>query len=140
MSRNFDNPVDHKLDLGLVNYVRHPDNPDYVIFRLQDEKRAEGFQKSLEDENIWFEKSHQDTQQRRYHLFGIHKNDFKKVQRINYAIEGQHRKPFISVAWIRYFLILFSALVIGLAIMGYYKSREKLNSYNDSGILIIPEE
>ena len=26
-----ENPVDHTVDLGLVNYVKHPENPNYVV-------------------------------------------------------------------------------------------------------------
>ena len=140
LRRDFDNPVDHKLDLGLVNYVKHPNNPDYVVFRFGDQQRADDFQKLLEEGSIWFERDEEQSKQRTYHLFGIHKRDFKKVERLNYTVEAANRKPFIPFKGFRYFLILFSAIVMTLAMIGYCKAQQKLASYDDNSVLINPEE
>ena len=40
-----DNPIDNVVDLGLVNYTKHPDNPRYIIYRFADEGRASSFEK-----------------------------------------------------------------------------------------------
>lgn len=131
-----DNPVDHPLDLGLVNYTRHPSNHDYVVFRFPDEGRANSFEEELKRQNIWFERSEEERKQRTYHLFGLHKTDFKKAQSINVAVEGKHKKPFISFAPLRYFVVAFGLIVLILAIVGYCKQQEKLASYDESGVLI----
>lgn len=123
-----DNPVDNIVDLGLVNYVKHPENPNYIVFRFADAGRANSFETELNNLKIWFEKS---EDQGKYILFGIHKNDFKKVEGINYKVEAKHKKPFIPFAALRYGLILFSTIVMILAIMGYCESRKVLNEVNE---------
>ena len=131
-----DNPVDHPIDLGLVNYSRHPENADYIVFRFADEHRATSFETALKEKDIYYETDTHEKKQVTYYLFGIHKNDYKVVQDINYAVEGKHRKPFIPYAGFRWFLILSSATVMLLAILGYCKAQEKLSSSNESAILV----
>lgn len=124
-----DNPIDNIVDLGLVNYVKHPENPNYVVFRFADSNRASSFEEELKKMKIWFEKS---DDQEKYILFGIHKNDFKKAEKINYKVEAKHKKPLIPFAVLRYGLIVFSAIVMILAIMGYCESRKILQQVNEA--------
>ena len=37
-----ENPIEH-LDLGLVNFTKHPSNPDYVVYRFTNEEKAKSF-------------------------------------------------------------------------------------------------
>lgn len=127
-----DNPVDHPIDLGLVNYSRHPSNSQYVVYRFADENRANSFEKALLEKDIQFEKDTHEKKQVTYYLFGIHKNDYKVTEKINFAVEGEHRKPFIPFAAFRWFLILFSTGILFLAIMGYCKAQQKLTSYDET--------
>ena len=127
-----DNPVDNIIDLGLVNYVKHPSDPSYIVFRFPDENRANSFEAELVAAEIWFERSSEQKSTRLFHLFGIHKNDFKKAEKINFRVEGMHKKPLIPFKALRYGLILFSATVMTLAIMGYCESRKKLQSVNEA--------
>jgi hypothetical protein len=131
-----ENPVDHIVALGLVNYVKHPTNQNYVVYRFADEERAKSFEKALLEKEIWHEKSTDDSKSRPYYLFGIHKNDYKKTQVLNFEVEASHKKPFIPFSGLRYGLILFSMTVLILAVMGYCKSQEKLASYNNSDLTI----
>lgn len=128
--RKYDNPVDHKLDLGFVNYVQHPQNSEYIVYRFADEKRANDFEAELIIQKIWFEKGTEEKRSVNYILFGVHKTDFKVAQKINYSVEGKNKKPFIPVAWLRYFLLLFSGIVLTLAIMGYCEAQKKLDVEN----------
>ena len=131
-----DNPIDHPIDLGLVNYTKHPNNPDYVVFRFPDIDRANSFEEYLTNEKIWFEKSSEAHKQRTYYLFGLHKTDFKRAERINLSVEGKHKKPFIPIAGIRWFIVLFGMSMLTLAIVGYCKQQQKLALYDDNGVLI----
>lgn len=131
-----DNPVDHPIDLGLVNYTRHPSDSNYVVFRFPDVDRANSFEEYLVRENIWFERSSEDHKQRTYYLFGLHKNDFKRAERINLLVEGKHKKPFIPIAGLRWLIVLFGMTAITLAVVGYCKQQQKLALYDDSGRLI----
>lgn len=127
-----DNPVDNIIDLGLVNYVKHPSDPSYIVFRFPDENRANSFEAELIEAEIWFERSSEQKSTRLFHLFGIHKNDFKTAEKINFKVEGKHKKPLIPFKALRYGLILFSAIVMTLAIMGYCESRKKLDTVNET--------
>ncbi len=127
-----DNPVDHIVDLGLVNYVRHPSDSAYVVFRFADENRAISFEQELTDANIWFEKGSEQKTTRLFYLFGIHKKDFKKVEKINFKVEALHKKPLIPFKILRYSLLLFSAFVMTLAIVGYCQSQATLKKATES--------
>jgi hypothetical protein len=127
-----ENPVDHTLDLGLVNYVKHPENRNYIVFRLADEDRAEAFEQELITGKIWYEKGDEMKRSRKFILFGIHKNDFNAVQQINYMVEARFKKPFIPFAAFRWALILFSLTVLVLATLGYCEAQRKLETYDTS--------
>lgn len=122
-----ENPVDHTIDLGFVNYVQHPENKNYVVFRFADEKRAVSFEETLVDRKIWFEKGEEEKRNKPYFLFAIHHTDFKKVERINYDVEALHKKPIIPYKGLRWTLILFSSIVLFLAIVGYCKAQNKIS-------------
>ncbi|MDB3906747.1 hypothetical protein N9355_04710 [Crocinitomicaceae bacterium] len=131
-----DNPIDHPIDLGLVNYTKHPSDPDYVVFRFPDVDRADTFEAFLTSEKIWFERSSEAHKQRTYFLFGLHKTDFKRAERLNMKVEGKHKKPIIPIAGLRWFIVLFGMTAITLAIVGYCKQQEKLSLYDEDGRLI----
>ena len=126
-----ENPIDHTIDLGLVNYVKHPSNPNYIVYRFVDPERAASFEWELTELNILFEKSDEEKRGRTYLLFGVHKNDFKLTEKINYRVEAKHKKPFIPVKLIRYPIMILSAIMLTLAIMGYCAQQKTLRSYNN---------
>lgn len=127
-----DNPIDNPIDLGLVNYVRHPENSNYVVFRFTDPNRASSFEQELTSNGIWFEKGEEERRQKTIVLFGIHKQDYKKCERINFTVEAMHKKPMIPFRVLRYSLYLFSAFVLTLAILGYCEAQKKLRTVNKS--------
>ncbi|MBL1278644.1 MAG: hypothetical protein COA33_000085 [Fluviicola sp.] len=136
-----DNPVDHTIiDLGFVNYVQHPTNPNYIVYRFADINRANSFEEALKEQSIWFEKDSEQKRSKEYFLFGIHKRDYKKTEKINYSVEAKHKKPFIPTKFLRYGLMLFSATVMLLAIIGYCKQQNKLSRINETGQLINNEK
>lgn len=127
-----DNPVDHTIDLGLVNYIKHPDNPNYIVYRFADDARANAFEEELIAQKIWYEKGDEMKRTRKFYLYGVHKNDFSAVQQINYMVEGRFKKPFIPFAVFRWGLILFSVSVVVLATLGYCEAQRKLEAYDSS--------
>jgi hypothetical protein len=114
-----DNPIDNIIDLGLVNYVQHPENSNYVVFRFSDPVRAENFEALLIEGAVWYEKGEEEKRSKKYVLFGIHQINYKQVQAINYLVEAKHKKPLIPGRIFRYSLLTFSASVLLLAILGY---------------------
>ena len=128
-----DNPVDHTIiDLGFVNYVQHPTNKNYIVYRFADKNRADSFEIELTNEKIWFEKSITKKRTRDFFLFGVHKNDYNKTQEINYQVEAKHKKPFIPFRFLRWFLMIFSAIVMTIAILGYCNRQKTLESMNQT--------
>ena len=140
MAKQVDNPVDNIVDLGLVNYVQHPTNQNYIVYRFVDPERAATFEKELTAATIWFEKDLESKRQKEYTLYGVHKNDFKRTDKINFKVEGIHKKPLIPFKGFRYFIVLLGLGLITLAIIGYCKQQEKLASYNEDVTLIKNEK
>jgi hypothetical protein len=126
-----ENPVDHTIDLGLVNYVQHPQNPNYIVFRFSDSERAKSFEKTLNEQKIWFEKGEEEKRGKMVQLYGIHKSDYKKVTHINYMVEAQHKKPIIPWKGLRYGIVIGMITLITLAAVGYCKQKETLRLHNE---------
>lgn len=114
-----DSKVENIVDLGLVNYVRHPSNPDYVVYRFADINRAKDFEKELVSNRIKFEKDEQGTKNRTYTLFAVHKNNYERTQRINFLVEAKNRTFLISNKFFRYTLLIISIGTVVLAFVGY---------------------
>ena len=54
--------------------------------------------------------------------FGVHRQAFKAALRINHLLHGRHRAPFIPHSGLRWAMLLFTALMIGLGLMGWMQS------------------
>jgi hypothetical protein len=117
-----DNPVDHPLDLGFVNYVQHPTDKNYVVFRYTDVQRANDFRAGLIEAKITFEEGEGEMRTKTAFLFGVHKRDYKKAQALNYKVEGKNKKFIIPNKYIRSFVVIFGLSVLTLAIVGHCKS------------------
>lgn len=131
-----ENPVDHTLDLGLVNYLQHPSNPSYIVYRFPDKERAASFEIELNNNSIWFEKDEENKRGKVYTLFGVHKNDFKVTEQINFKVEAKHKKPFIPFKGFRFIVLFIGLGLLLLSVIGYCKQQEKLSSYNSSSLTI----
>lgn len=116
-----DNPVEH-FDLGFVNFTQHPENSEYVVFRFADANRAESFRAELEKQKIWFEEAKEEKKRATYLLFGLHKTDYNKGQKINFSVEAKHKKFLIPGKFFRWFVVIFGITMIGLAVIGYFKN------------------
>ena len=131
-----ENPVDHTLDLGLVNYLQHPSNQSYIVYRFPDKERAASFEIELNNNSIWFEKDEENKRGKVYTLFGVHKNDFKVTEQINFKVEAKHKKPFIPFKGFRFIVLFIGLGLLLLSVIGYCKQQEKLSSYNSSSLTI----
>ena len=131
-----ENPVDHTLDLGLVNYLQHPSNPSYIVYRFPDKERAASFEIELNNNSIWFEKDEENKRGKVYTLFGVHKNDFKVTEQINFKVEAKHKKPFIPFKGFRFIVLFIGLGLLLLSVIGYCKQQEKLSSYDSSSLTI----
>lgn len=121
-----ENPIDSSIDLGFVNYVQHPENKNYVVFRFADAERAESFEIELKEHNIWFEKGEEDKRGKMYTLYGLKNKDFKAAEKFNYRVEGKHKKPIIAFAPLRWIILGLSLIAMTLTLVGYCKAQNKL--------------
>ncbi|MDX1444682.1 hypothetical protein [Lishizhenia sp.] len=121
-----DSGVEHLTDLGLVNYVQHPSNKDYIVYRFADINRAKSFENALKKDKIWFEKSEDTPRTKTFYLYGIHKRDNKKVSHLNFTVEAEHRSFLIKNNFLRYFVLLFVTAAVIMACMGYCAHQEVL--------------
>lgn len=103
--------------LKLINFQDHPTNSNKKVFFFKDSLHANYFEVMLIESRISYEKQIDEAGDQTIY-FGIKKTDFKAVQRLNYLTIGHFRKPFIPDKFFRYFIIILSFLVLGLAILG----------------------
>ena len=125
-----ENPIEH-LDLGFVNYTQHPSNPNYVVYRFTDHKRADSFRKLLQQENIDFEEDHEQKKQLTYTLFAIHQKDYKKTMKMNFKVEQKHKKPIIPYRILRWSVVFFGMSIILLSLLSYCKHMEHLKEQTE---------
>lgn len=114
--------LDNKIDIGFVNYKKHPSDQNYVVFRFKEAEMAEYFRKRLQEDQIWFEEGEDELKSgKKVALFGVHKTDYSKAQKINYETSGKLRKPFIADKALRYTLLFLLFGLIAFAVFGIVK-------------------
>lgn len=106
---------------SLINFDEHPTNRNKKVFHFSIEEHAAYFEALLSKNNLQFEKQI-DTEGDQRIYYGVHIGDFEKAKELNYLTIGNFRKPFIPDIFFRYFLILLSIFVVGLAIAGFILS------------------
>lgn len=108
--------------MRLTNYYEHPGDNRYYVFEFPTDDYANEFEALLVSRKVAFER-HFDAEASRNVLFGIHRDFFKDALWCNNILYAKHRKPFISNSVFRWFVLLFTAGLITLAIVGYLKTR-----------------
>lgn len=111
--------------MRLTNWYTHPADNRYHVFEFRNEELAAEFERDLVAQGIEFEKAPVDrshsgevvTQQ-----FGIHRSVFKEALRVNHLLHGRHREPFIGHKGLRWAMLLVTAGMIGLALIGWMQS------------------
>ena len=125
-----ENPIEH-LDLGFVNFTKHPTQPNYVVYRFTDKGRANSFREELEKESIDFEEDQEHKKQVSYTLFAIHKKNYKKYMKLNFKVEGMHKKPLIPFTILRWTVLLIGLGILILAIVSYCKQMDHLKEQTE---------
>jgi hypothetical protein len=125
-----ENPIEH-LDLGFVNFTKHPTNPNYVVYRFADEERANSFRDVLIRDKISFEEDTEEKRQLTYTLFAVHKKNYKKTMQLNYEVESKHKKPLIPFKILRWSVVIFGMGILLLSILSYCKHMEHLQKQTE---------
>jgi len=102
---------------NLQNFQDHPTNRNKKVFLFKETTHANYFENLLIKEEIEFEKQIDNDGDNTIY-YGVKKGDFKATQKINYLTIGNFRKPFIPDKFFRFFLIIISFIVLGLAVIG----------------------
>lgn len=107
--------------LNITNSFNHPTRPGHTIFRFYEKQRADFFTQLLNEENLWFEQDEDIENDKIIYYFGVKNADLKLVNRKNYLVNAQFRKPTISHKYLRWVIYLFAIAILSLAIIGYIK-------------------
>jgi len=101
-----------------VNHYTHPGDNRYHVFTFREKEYARRFQERCTDESIPYERHEEEGEV----LFGISKTHFSNALRANHLVHAEFRSHFIpSRSW-RWGLLIFTAAVLGLAVMGWLTS------------------
>lgn len=125
-----ENPIEH-LDLGLVNFTKHPNDPNYIVYRFTDLNKANSFREELILNNISFEQDTEKKKQVTYTLFALKKKHYKKTMEINFKVEGEHKTPLIPFRLLRWTVLLFGLGILLLSILSYCKHMTYLNEQTE---------
>ena len=101
--------------LRLTNFEDHPTDHRYMVFNFPNSQMAGEFMDGLTMKAIPFEA---DDSGGPPFLIGVKKHFRERAIEVNYTVLGRHRKPFIGDVVFRWFLLVFVAVSIILAIAG----------------------
>ncbi len=118
---------------GLINYRRHPENPNYIVFGFNSEREAEIFETELNKTKTWFEKDTEPTDEGLVYLFAVSESSMNEANLANGMVKRHTHEPMFKNILIRYSLIIFIVLLSILALIGYVKNSEKQSEKNIEG-------
>lgn len=105
--------------MRLTNYYEHPGDNRYYVFRYDVDGFADEFETLLKEQAVEYERYHDTESEPPSILFGVHRSFLKQAMWCNNIVYGRHRKPFIPNAFFRWALIVVTAAMIALAVVGY---------------------
>ena len=107
---------------NITNYFDHPTRPGYTVFKFFEKQRAAYFEELLKAQNIWFEFSVEEKEDKSIYLFGVRTSDHKKALNANYLVSSRFRKPTIPNIFVRWIIFAVALTAIVIAILGAIKS------------------
>jgi hypothetical protein len=115
---------------GLVNYKRHPEDKNYIVFNFNTIEESDLFESELVKHKIWFEKttdhiSGNGMQQETIYLFAVREGNLDEVTRANAKVHSAFKQPIFQNKLLRYALLIFFGGLIAVAIVGYVKNPPK---------------
>jgi len=109
--------------LNLTNFDDHPTDPTWMVFRFGDRDMAREFIAELQAAGIAFEAEEEDdVQTGAVRLIGVKQRFRDAAVRANYVVLGRYRQPFLSNTFLRWALLAFVGLLVGLAVAGWLRS------------------
>lgn len=113
--------MDFKIDF--TNFQDHPTNRSYMVFKFHRKEQADYFEGLLHEAAIHYER-HDDNEnpEKIRYLFAAPKKHEDQLRYLNNLAIGKFRNKFIPDRGFRIFVFIISALVLGLAIIGYLRA------------------
>ncbi len=104
------------------NFETHHSQRNYVVFYFYGKEHGDYFEGCLIEKEISYERGTSKNIMRR-HMFGVHISDKEKVMEVNNHTNEFFRKPFLQDFKTRNFVLIFTFLIIALALVGYFMSK-----------------
>lgn len=107
------------FNFDITNWQNHPSNRRYVVFKYHRIEQADYFEQLLIQEGFEYERHNEEER----YLIAAPKVAEKRLLYLNNLAIGKFRNKFIPNKGFRLFVLLISAVVLGLAFAGYFVSR-----------------
>lgn len=98
-----------------TNYFLHPADNRYYVFTFREEVHADRFELSLKKDGVPYERSEKE--------FGVPRTHFNEALRHNHLLHAENRKPFIENKGLRYTILIVTAAMVLLAVVGALTSK-----------------
>lgn len=108
--------------LDFTNWREHPTDNRYTVFFFKTEQESNFFKNLLEINKFWFEFKFDDSEPTYQYYFAVNKTNEKDIIKLNHLSIGEFRKPFLQSIYLRYGLVIFMAIVLTIAVVGYLKA------------------
>ena len=111
--------------MRLTNWYTHPADNRYHVFEFRDMEMGEEFERDLTQAGIAFEKAPIERTKSGDGVllpFGVHRSVFKDALKVNHLLHGRHRGPFIPHRGLRWAMLMVTAGMLGLALVGWMRS------------------
>lgn len=106
-----------------TNWYTHPGDNRYYVFEFRSVAMADEFEGDLKTAGIAFERAPLEREgDNVVERFGIDRSEFQAALMVNHLLHGRHRRPFIAHRGLRWAMLLITAGVVGLAVMGWMVS------------------
>jgi hypothetical protein len=104
------------------NFEDHHKQRMFVVFYYYTKDRADFFESLLIENEIPYERGEGKDLLRR-HLLGIHKKYQERAEKLNDEVGDFYRKPFLGDIKFRNLVLIFTLVVVLLALMGYFVAK-----------------
>ncbi len=101
------------------NFEPHERQRSYLVFYFHAKEVADYFESCLIEQELPYERG-EGRDFIKKHLFGIHLKHKEKAVEINDHTNEFFRKPFLGDDRIKYGVLIFTALIIAMALVGYF--------------------
>lgn len=102
------------------NFEIHDQQRSYVVFYFYAMDHADYFESLLIEHEIPYERGMGKDLVKR-HLLGVHRDYQTKAEELNDLTGNFFRKPFLGTVTLRNVVLIFTLLVLILALIGYFK-------------------